>query len=49
MVQVNSGDVDVNSDNASHGMRLTWEPVSVSAPLSDARGVSFWLLSSVKK
>ena len=44
-LQENSGDVPVNSDDAARVMRLTWEPLSVSVPLSDAKGVSFSLTS----
>ena len=44
-MQENSGDVPVNSDDAARVMRLTWEPLSVSVPLSDAKGVSLSLLS----
>lgn len=44
-LQENSGDIPVNSDDAARVMRLTWDPVSVSVPLSDAKGVPFSLLS----
>ena len=48
-MQENSGDVPVNSDDAARVMRLTWEPLSVSVPLSDAKGVSLSLLLSIDR
>lgn len=48
-LQENSGDVPVNSDDAARVMRLTWEPLSVSVPLSDAKGVSLSLLLSIDR